>query len=98
MEIEEAKRIISDSTHPQHARFWQGDPYIGKEVQEAYERAYPGEIDLSSDDSFQRALNERKGAYEAETMRAAQPTGAPLRYLTRPLSETTCETPKWTNP
>ena len=52
MEIEEAKRIISDSTHPQHARFWQGDPYIGKEVQAAYERAYPGEIDLSATTVF----------------------------------------------
>jgi hypothetical protein len=27
------------------------------------------------DDSFQRALNERKWDYEAETIRAAQPTG-----------------------
>lgn len=60
MEIEEAKRVIIDSTHPRHSRFCQGDPYIGKEVQEAYERPYPGEIDLSSDDSFQRAFNERK--------------------------------------
>lgn len=52
MEIEEAKRVIIDSTHPRHSRFCQGDPYIGKQVQAAYERAYPGEIDLSATTVF----------------------------------------------
>ena len=38
--LEEARRIMSEPTHPQHKLYQQGDPILMAKVDEAFERSF----------------------------------------------------------
>ena len=57
MAIDEAKRVITERSHPLHERYANGDPEIVRQVTQAYERAYPGEVEIDGDTRLQNLIN-----------------------------------------
>ena len=61
MDIYEARRVIGDSTHPMHERYWASDPAIVRQVDDAFMREYPGAgADVTLDRLFTEAAKPRK--------------------------------------
>jgi len=59
MDITEAKRVISDRSHPLYERFYRSDKAVVAEVEQAFARNYPGNrtIDSELSPELQQALS-----------------------------------------
>lgn len=47
MDYETARKIITDRSHPLHARYVQGDAEIMRQVSEAYAQQFPGTVEIT---------------------------------------------------